>query len=910
MFVYYYQSFQTDIWKVRERRRNLVICSCVTVALFLVYLYARESYLSKRLLLARSKNQQDFFSNELFDVNKVENDKDPFSHHDFLSRNLAHLVSFTKFASSPKKLQTNNTFSYSDSQLSGNFTYLLDDLIATVNVNNFFFYQWGCKEVKFAQIQDLLHETKHQSTYQAVYDGYKVAIEVVKVDVDELISAKCGSSDSDHTQQNLDRCFLMKYRRILQEAVMLNQFNHPAVARILGICVQRINPGDKLDNKIASSSGVVLIKEAGIPLNMEHMKMQSWEQRVKACYSLTSLTKFLSTLPLGSISLNNWDPENFILSSKTNDIKLNSFSRFPLVTEPSCVTASNCLVEETKCGIKCINGECKGFNEQKNLMIISRIYLLPLLQFGVPSQFTKGVTDLLRGLKKQKYTSAELLKELEKFLPKNEGVGKSFDGDLSKHEVSNNNPAVLSVKRLPDGSQVDSWEQHESRVSINEVNPGKIVAGDSQPIKDVDLAQKPKEDIPIEGFEKIENADFPGRYDYYCPYSKAEWGCVMSLQSPEEAVRHCLKDVKCKSFVTIPHLRKEGWIIAILKSDNSKPVDHAGTTVYVRPASDALPEPEKVTQKVVVNEKKEECLSDIEMTQYYVREAREAVLMKTCGWKGMKDKDWVNLVAESKIEDASTFKPARGKLANGGQMNIHVKQNGNVIPALFLAKRGPEEFDVSQLAVYQLDRMLGLYKTVPAIERMLSASELAEAGFPVDIGGNQFDKFRQLKLLDNSLRGVIVPTIPERVTTVHYISVPKLSGLTNAVTPFSKKQWDDMEYLLLGFLAAIPVPSKGHQSIQGHLMHIKTDDAFQNDNNDYLSYLYNCQFPEHVISTLRYASSNHCEVKDQFHTHLWSDESPMIGQLLDRNIARLLDLVDKCETKFGKQVVLYNSQNT
>lgn len=62
------------------------------------------------------------------------------------------------------------------------------------------------------QLQELLHETKHLSTYQAVYDGYKVAIETAKADVDELISAKCGASDSDHSQQNLDRCFLIKYR--------------------------------------------------------------------------------------------------------------------------------------------------------------------------------------------------------------------------------------------------------------------------------------------------------------------------------------------------------------------------------------------------------------------------------------------------------------------------------------------------------------------------------------------------------------------------------------------------------------------------------------------------------------------------------------------------------------------------
>ena len=55
--------------------------------------------------------------------------------------------------------------------------------------------------------------------------------------------------------------------------------------------------------------------------------------------------------------------------------------------------------------------------------------------------------------------------------------------------------------------------------------------------------------------------------------------------------------------------------------------------------------------------------------------------------------------------------------------------------------------------------VLQLFKTVPAVERLLTVSELADAGFPVDIGGNQFDKFRSLKQADGSLLGVIVPKV-------------------------------------------------------------------------------------------------------------------------------------------------------
>jgi len=74
----------------------------------------------------------------------------------------------------------------------------------------------------------------------------------------------------------------------------------------------------------------------------------------------------------------------------------------------------------------------------------------------------------------------------------------------------------------------------------------------------------------------------------------------------------------------------------------------------------------------------------------------------------MTDESWLTGVKEGKIKNANSFKPARGKLANGGQMDIVVEIDSQTYPAVFLAKRGPEEFDVSQLAAYQVDRMLGV----------------------------------------------------------------------------------------------------------------------------------------------------------------------------------------------------------
>ena len=94
----------------------------------------------------------------------------------------------------------------------------------------------------------------------------------------------------------------------------------------------------------------------------------------------------------------------------------------------------------------------------------------------------------------------------------------------------------------------------------------------------------------------------------------------------------------------------------------------------------------------------------------------------------------------------------------------------------------------------------------------------------------------------------------------------------------------------------------------GRLLHLKTEEAFLRDPPDYLSYFYNCQFPSHVIDVLRDSDSRHCDVGSAIQTRLLNDNSPKISDILKQNIRKLLDLVDKCVTRFGKQVVLYDTE--
>ena len=74
----------------------------------------------------------------------------------------------------------------------------------------------------------------------------------------------------------------------------------------------------------------------------------------------------------------------------------------------------------------------------------------------------------------------------------------------------------------------------------------------------------------------------------------------------------------------------------------------------------------------------------------------------------MTDDQWSAGILGGKIKDAMSFKPARGKDAVGGQMDVVIKLDSKSYPGVFLAKQGPEEFSASQSALYQLDRILGV----------------------------------------------------------------------------------------------------------------------------------------------------------------------------------------------------------
>ena len=124
---------------------------CILFAGFCLFGYllvhTSTKHAEKHSIFVGKDNQYDIFSVDSYNAYPMTGQKDPFSSKDFVKKKLSHLVFLTRQALHPKLYFNTTEHSLKSKATLANFSYVLDDLIATVNVRNFFSYSWGCKEV-------------------------------------------------------------------------------------------------------------------------------------------------------------------------------------------------------------------------------------------------------------------------------------------------------------------------------------------------------------------------------------------------------------------------------------------------------------------------------------------------------------------------------------------------------------------------------------------------------------------------------------------------------------------------------------------------------------------------------------------------------------------------------------------
>ncbi|NXI49449.1 PKDCC kinase, partial [Chloroceryle aenea] len=127
------------------------------------------------------------------------------------------------------------------------------------------------------------------------------------------------------------------------------------------------------------------ITELGSPLEMIQLLQTSWEDRFRICLSLVRLLHYLAHSPLGSVTLLDFRPRQFVIVD--GELKVTDLDDAS-IEESSCISNSDCFMEfpARNFTLPCsVEGRCQNMNEKRNLYNAYRFFFTYLLPHSAPS---------------------------------------------------------------------------------------------------------------------------------------------------------------------------------------------------------------------------------------------------------------------------------------------------------------------------------------------------------------------------------------------------------------------------------------------------------------------------------------------------------------------------------------------
>uniref|UniRef100_A0A8C0B7V8 Protein kinase domain containing, cytoplasmic n=1 Tax=Buteo japonicus TaxID=224669 RepID=A0A8C0B7V8_9AVES len=158
------------------------------------------------------------------------------------------------------------------------------------------------------------------------------------------------------------------------------------------------------------------ITELGSPLEMIQLLQTSWEDRFRICLSLVRLLHYLAHSPLGSVTLLDFRPRQFVIVD--GELKVTDLDDAS-IEESSCTSNSDCFMEfpARNFTLPCsVEGRCQSMNEKRNLYNAYRFFFTYLLPHSAPSSLRPLLDKIVNATGELHWGIDETAAQLERVL--------------------------------------------------------------------------------------------------------------------------------------------------------------------------------------------------------------------------------------------------------------------------------------------------------------------------------------------------------------------------------------------------------------------------------------------------------------------------------------------------------------
>ncbi|GAB6024487.1 hypothetical protein CHUAL_009642 [Chamberlinius hualienensis] len=371
-------------------------------------------------------------------------------------------------------------------------------------------YGLGCQSLQLLRNVQLVASGWTKSVYRGqLTDGTEVAVKVVNMKGHDMVT--CLAKINDEVA-----CYKQASSKILKEIVLLKELQHPNILKVLGYCI----PNEMSNDVTLGVGGIALITQLGETLDIIRLLQSSWEDRLSLMVDVTRILRHLATSPLGSLVMNDFRRQQFVLVN--NQLQLSDVDDVEF-EEPLCSTDEACTIRhkaaDLELPVRCVSGSCQGYNEKQNIYNAGRHFVSALFPHGAPTSLRSAVDEVVSGY-----------------------VNVSWDTERLQRAVENLHNTFITGKYLPENYR-----------------------------------------DAIKGYIRVDKSDFSGLFDYRCQRTVTGSGCTMSVFDEAEAGAICDHDSDCSAFVMTPHKSLTGRHIVHFKSNVSgEPQYSEQSTLYFK----------------------------------------------------------------------------------------------------------------------------------------------------------------------------------------------------------------------------------------------------------------------------------------------------------------------------------------